>query len=92
MRSFLATLLFCGLAVTATAEPTFPKLTGRVVDEANMISPAATQQINGMLASHEAASKNQVVVVTVPDLQGYAIEEFGYQLGRHWGIGQKDLQ
>jgi uncharacterized protein len=31
-----------------------------------------------------------VVVVTVPDLQGTPIEDFGYQLGRAWGIGQKD--
>ncbi len=90
MKRFLATLLFCGLAVSVIAEPTFPKLTGRIVDGANMIGPAATKQINGMLASHETASQNQVVVVTVPDLQGYPIEEFGFQLGRHWGIGQKD--
>jgi uncharacterized protein len=30
-------------------------------------------------------------VVTVPSLQGYEIEEYGYQLGRAWGIGQKKL-
>jgi uncharacterized protein len=30
-----------------------------------------------------------VVVVTLPDLQGSTIEDYGYQLGRHWGIGQK---
>jgi uncharacterized protein len=28
-------------------------------------------------------------VVTVPTLTGYPIEYYGYQLGRHWGIGQK---
>jgi uncharacterized protein len=32
-----------------------------------------------------------VVVVTIPSLQGYAIEDYGYQLGRHWGIGTKQL-
>jgi hypothetical protein len=31
----------------------------------------------------------QVVVVTLDSLQGYPIEDYGYQLGRHWGIGQK---
>ena len=31
----------------------------------------------------------QLVVATVPDLQGYEIDEYGYQLGRAWGIGQK---
>ena len=43
-----------------------------------------------MLKRHEQASGQQVVVVTLPSLQGYSIEDFGYQLGRYWGIGQKD--
>lgn len=33
---------------------------------------------------------NQVVVATIPSLEGQEIEEYGYRLGRHWGIGQKD--
>ena len=91
LSSVLLSILFlCGLAGNVSAELSFPKLSGRVVDSANMIGPAVTQQLNSLLASHEAASQNQVVVVTVPDLQGYPIEQFGYQLGRHWGIGQKD--
>jgi uncharacterized protein len=31
------------------------------------------------------------VVVTLPSLQGYTIEDFGHQLGRHWGIGTEKL-
>jgi uncharacterized protein len=42
-----------------------------------------------MLADHERATGQLVVVVILPSLQGYTIEDFGYQLGRHWGIGQK---
>ena len=42
-----------------------------------------------MLAAHERATGEQVVVVTLHSLQGYTIEDYGYQLGRHWGIGQK---
>jgi uncharacterized protein len=38
---------------------------------------------------HQRATGNQVVVVTVNDLQGYDIADYGYQLGRHWGVGQK---
>ncbi|MBR9911665.1 MAG: TPM domain-containing protein [Gammaproteobacteria bacterium] len=86
-------LLLClsglGSISTAVAEPVFPKLTGRVVDSADLISPAAEAKLNTLLAGHEQASGNQVVVVTLPDLQGYAIETYGYQLGRHWGIGQQ---
>lgn len=67
----------------------FPELTGRVVDKADMLSPTAEQRITQLLAGHESATGNQLVVVTLEDLHGNAIEEYGYQLGRHWGIGQQ---
>ncbi|HEX5055680.1 MAG TPA: TPM domain-containing protein [Gammaproteobacteria bacterium] len=75
--------LFCAAAIE------FPELTGRVVDNAGMLSPATEQALTEQLAALEQATTNQLVVVTLPDLQGYTIEDFGYQLGRHWGIGQK---
>ena len=80
--------LLCSSFVLAA--PTFPKLTGRVVDNANFLSAGVESQLTQQLAAHENASTNQVVVVTLPDLQGYSIEEFSYQLGREWGVGQKD--
>ncbi|QQD20238.1 TPM domain-containing protein [Spongiibacter nanhainus] len=78
------------LSLPAQAAPDFPKLTGRVVDNADLLSPNTERRIGERLAAHERASGNQLVVVTLPDLQGTSIEDFGYQLGRHWGIGQKD--
>lgn len=81
-----AALLYSPLSPAA---PTFPALTGRVVDDAGLISPDARERLTDMLAQHEKQTTNQVVVVTLPSLQGYAIEDFGYQLGRQWGIGQK---
>ena len=76
-------------AQQAPSEPTFPPLTGRVVDQAELLSAPVEAQLTQMLAGHEQATTEQVVVVTVPDLQGRTIEEFGVQLGRTWGIGQK---
>ncbi len=69
--------------------PQFPELTGRVVDNAGLLDPTEEQALADKLATEEQQSSNQVVVVTVPDLQGYPIEEYGYQLGREWGIGQE---
>ncbi|MCL9653758.1 TPM domain-containing protein [Pseudomonas protegens] len=83
-------LLLWVFAVSAQAELRFPALTGRVVDDAQMIEPSVRAQLTRQLQAHEQATSEQVVVVTLPDLQGASIEEFGYQLGRHWGIGQKD--
>ena len=77
--------------IPASAEPTFPPLTGRVVDDANLLDPADKQALTNDLKALEDKSSDQVVVVTVPSLQGYAIEDYGYQLGRHWGIGTKQL-
>jgi uncharacterized protein len=71
----------------ASAAPTFPALTGRVVDGANMLSPAVETSLDAKLAALETQTGRQLVVATLPSLQGYEIEDYGYQLGRAWGIG-----
>ena len=81
-----------GLALLpASAEPTFPALTGRVVDGAGLLSPEDRDALTAELKALEEKSSDQLVVVTLPSLQGYPIEDFGYQLGRHWGIGTAKL-
>jgi len=85
----LAVLGFLALAGSALAAPKFPPLTGRVVDEAHLLSPEATDRLTGELAQLETQTGHQLVVATVPSLQGYEIEDYGYQLGRTWGIGSK---
>ncbi len=82
-------LLCFVLAPAAQAAPTFPKLTGRVVDDENILSDSVKQDLTQKLADLESKTSRQLVVVTVPSLQGYEIEDYGYQLGRAWGIGQK---
>jgi uncharacterized protein len=86
----LGALLLLLISLPVFSAISFPELTGRVVDNADMIDAATEQQLTQMLAAHEQNSTNQVVVVTVNDLQGTTIEDFGYQLGRTWGIGQKN--
>jgi uncharacterized protein len=75
-------------ACIAHAAPKFPALTGRIVDEANLVTAADRAAIEALLVDLEGRSKDQIVVVTLKSLQGHPIEEFGYQLGRHWQIGQ----
>jgi uncharacterized protein len=82
--------LWAGLfAQWAQAELKFPALSGQVVDTAGMIDSDSKERLSQMLRAHEELTTEQVVVVTLPDLQGSTIEDFGYQLGRFWGIGQK---
>jgi len=83
-----ALLLWIGPATAA--EPDYPQLTGRVVDDANLLSPDERAELDADLKALEDKSSDQLVVVTLPSLQGFTIEDFGYQLGRHWGIGTKE--
>jgi uncharacterized protein len=90
-----ATLLFTVLAAVLLAasgvyaEPKFPPLTGQVVDDAHLLSPSDKASIEADLKDLQQKSSDQLVVYTADSLQGYPIEDFGYQLGRAWGIGQK---
>ena len=72
------------------AMPAFPELSGPVVDQAGIIPADVQQSLTSKLQAYDQQSGNQLVVVTVKTLDGYPIEYWGYQLGRNWGIGQKD--
>lgn len=77
------------IALPAFAESDLA-LSGRVVDNANLLSASEFQELEKFLAEYEARTSNQVVVVTLRTLEGKNIEEFGYELGRRWGIGTKE--
>jgi uncharacterized protein len=80
----------CWAAVAPASAQTFPALSGRVVDEANLLPPDREAALTTRLAALEADTGDQLVVVTLNSLQGYEIEEYGYRLGRAWGIGQAE--
>jgi uncharacterized protein len=70
-------------------EPNFPALNNsRVVDEASLFDSNQKNFLDEKLAAYEHNSSNQIVIVTLKSLDGYDISDYGYQLGRHWGIGQ----
>lgn len=80
-------MLLAGAAFAAALQ--FPALTGRVVDDAHILPAPVVAELEQRSAAIEADNGAQFVVVTVPSLQGVDIADYGYQLGRHWGIGQK---
>lgn len=89
-------VMLAWLAMLVTVSPvyaqTFPKLTGRVVDQADLLTPAQEAQLSTKSEALEKATGRQFVVATVSSLEGRPIEDYGYRLGRAWGIGseQKD--
>lgn len=86
----LIAALLAMLAAPLVAQPKFPELTGRVVDEAGILSPEAEARLTQQLAELEATTQRQLVVATISDLGDYDISDYGYQLGREWGIGDKE--
>lgn len=81
--------LFVLLFAFPAAAQTFPKLTGRVVDGANLLTASQIVDISSKSEALEAATGRQFVVATVPSLEGRPIEDYGYRLGRAWGIGDE---
>lgn len=89
LLAVLALALMIGAGLAAAAEPDFPKLTGRVVDAAGILSPEARTRIDGKIKAHEDRTGDQLVVATVPSLQDLTVEDYANRLARSWGIGQK---
>jgi uncharacterized protein len=87
-RAVFVLLFACGAALAA--ELVFPNLTGRVVDQAGLLDAAQEATLAAKLEALEEKTTDQFVVVTLNSLQDTSIEDFGYRLGRHWAIGQKD--
>ncbi|MFL6764251.1 MAG: TPM domain-containing protein [Sphingomicrobium sp.] len=90
MRQLLAVLWLALLALAAPASAqSFPPLTGRVVDQAHLLTPEQVQDLTSKSAALETQTGRQFVLATIKSLEGYPIEDYGYRLGRAWGIGQK---
>jgi uncharacterized protein len=87
---YLVAALFAAFAfVNLAVAYTFPPLTGRVVDSANIIPEAVSDRVTAKLASLEAESGIQLVVATVKSLEGDYIEHYANALFRTWGLGEK---
>jgi uncharacterized protein len=84
----LLAVLILAIGPSAIAQK-FPALTGRIVDEAALLSADDKRSLEADLKALEEKSTDQLVIYTTRSLQGYPIEDFGYRLGRQWQIGQK---
>lgn len=79
--------LLCTLVAAFTAS--FPELAGRIVDQANIITPDTRSALEPKLADLETKSGIQLVVATVASLEGQEIEPYANELFRSWKLGEK---
>ena len=89
LQGSAAAILLLFAAVSAGALDV-PQLRGRVNDYANMISAEAENRIEAISEELERTDSTQLVVLTVPSLEGEALEEFSIRVAEGWGIGQEE--
>ena len=83
----LACLLLVSL-VQADELPV-PKLTGRVVDMAGLLSADEVAKVDRALRQFETDTGGQMVVLIIASLKGESIEAFSLRVANTWGIGHK---
>lgn len=88
MKRLLAFLVAACVSLAAFAVEV-PYLSGRITDDAEILDADARRRIGELLRTHEAASGDQIVVLTVPSLQGESVETYAEQVFNAWGLGQK---
>nr|WP_245444082.1 YgcG family protein [Microvirga sp. KLBC 81] len=86
--ALILALFFVFWPLAALAQ-TFPPLTGRVVDTANLLKPEEQAALEAKLKAHEDRTSDQVVVATVRSLEGTSVEDYANRLFRAWQLGQK---
>jgi uncharacterized protein len=86
----LITILLLLLNIPCLAQALdVPPLRAHVNDYANLLSPAAVQRIEAQLTAFEQSDSTQIVVLTIPSLEGESLEEYSIKVAEAWKIGQK---
>ena len=68
-----------------------PPLSSRVNDSAGMLSAGARQRLEAELAAFERDESTQIVLLTIPSLEGEPVEQFGIKVAEAWRIGRKGI-
>ena len=88
-RAFARVLALVAVFAVAAPAADVPYLSGRVVDNAELLAPGTADRIGILLREHESRSGNQIAVLTTPSLEGESIEEYALKVFNTWKLGQK---
>ena len=90
MTRVLACLVALSWALACPAQQAdVPYLTGRVVDNAEILKPETRKRLAERLRQHEQKTTNQIAVLTVPTLNGESVEDYAVRVFEQWKLGQK---
>jgi len=88
VRGFAAALVVVAFAASARSADV-PYLSGRIVDDAELLSPETSDRVGTLLREHESRTGNQIAVLTTPTIEGESIEEYALKVFNTWKLGQK---
>ena len=86
----LVLLGLCWPGLSAIGDTTIPYLSGRVVDQAEILSAPARERIGSMLHAHERATGNQIAVLTINGIGTESIEDFAVRVFESWKLGGRE--
>jgi len=68
-----------------------PFLSGRINDTAHMLGSGTAAELEAMLKSYEDSTTHQIVLLTIPSLEGEAIEDYAFRVAETWKLGQRGV-
>ncbi len=87
---FLLLFLICGQPIFAQKIESRPQVPMAVNDFGNFLEPFQKEALERKIRDYNDSTSSAIVIVTVPDLQGYDIAEVSLKYLREWGIGTKE--
>ena len=91
-RYILSLHIIIGFVLSAsTLAQEVPYLSGRVNDNAHMLSASAVAELENILKKYEDSTTNQFVVLTIQSLEGNSIEEYAIKAAQAWKLGKKGV-
>ncbi len=90
MRIFFAGVLLLLFFSSAPAALDVPPVTGYVNDRAGLLSQSTLLKLEQFLREFEKSDSTQIVVLTIPTLDGEVLEEYALRVLESWGVGQKE--
>lgn len=89
MKKLIALTLLITSFNLGFSQKKVPYLTGRVNDEAGVLSSETRQSLEQLLKAHEDSTTNQIAVLIINSLEGEVLEEYSLKVAETWALGQK---
>ena len=83
-------LSFCATAQIEKALPARPSPARLVNDFTRTLTAEQVQALESKLVANDDSTSNQIAIVIIPTTGDYSIDEIALQIGRTWGVGNKD--